>query len=120
MKKQKKKIITISILVGILIYGIVQAQEPVESPVKQNRQYTSNSYTAQVAAILSKYNPSSLTAADAKAINDAFRSAGIRRGPEQKQAIEAAGFDPRKISSLDPPPEKKDRKGQCYRKQSMQ
>ncbi len=60
----------------------------------------------KVAAILSKYKAANLTVADAKAINEAFRAAGVRRGPEQKAAIEAAGFDPQKISKLDPPPEK--------------
>ncbi len=59
-----------------------------------------------MAAILSNYDPANLTVADAKAINNAFREAGIRRGPGQKTAIESAGFDPQKISSLDPPPEK--------------
>jgi|GEM_PF-2801570 len=59
---------------------------------------------AKVVAILSKYSPSSLTAAEAKAINNAFRHAGIRRGPGQPEAIKAAGFDPEKIRALDPPP----------------
>ena len=35
---------------------------------------------AQVKEILSKYNASSLTAKDAKAINDAFRSGGTKMG----------------------------------------
>ena len=59
---------------------------------------------ALVASILSEYDAENLTAEDAKAINNAFREAGIRRGPGQQEAIEAAGFDPGKISSLDPPP----------------
>ena len=59
----------------------------------------------KVTEILSQYDPEELTATQAKAINDAFRKAGIKRGPGQQQAIEATGFDPRKISELDPPPE---------------
>ncbi|MCP4116967.1 MAG: hypothetical protein GY737_16495 [Desulfobacteraceae bacterium] len=65
----------------------------------------------KVASILSNYDPSNLTAADARAINDAFREAGVRRGPAQQEAIKAAGFDPHQISSLDPPPDGIRKKG---------
>ena len=65
---------------------------------------------SKVAAILSQYSPSSLSAADAKAINNGFRKAGVRRGPGQPEAIKAAGFDPEKIRALDPPPEPRSEK----------
>jgi hypothetical protein len=39
---------------------------------------------AEVKAILSRYGASSLTAQDARAINDAFRSAGLRNGPGRR------------------------------------
>jgi len=58
----------------------------------------------RVKTILSKYNESSLTAADAKAINNAFREAGIRNGSGLQQAIKDAGFVPEKIRALDPAP----------------
>ena len=58
---------------------------------------------AMVKAILSKYNATQLTAADAKAIHEKFREAGIHAGPETRDAINAAGFDPEKIKALDPP-----------------
>lgn len=61
--------------------------------------------TAKVAAVLARYDPAKLTAADAKAINNAFRQAGVKRGRAQQEAIAAAGFDPHTISKLDPPPE---------------
>lgn len=62
---------------------------------------------AMVKSILAKYDASSLTAADAKAIHKAFREAGIRKGPGMRDAVMAAGFDPAKLRSLDPPPQKK-------------
>lgn len=104
--KKNRSIITIA-LVCILSCGAVIADdhEPVEKPEQTNKeQYISNDLTARVAQILSNYDSANLTAADAKAINNAFREAGVRRGPGQKAAIKAAGFDPRTISSLDPPP----------------
>jgi phosphatidylethanolamine-binding protein (PEBP) family uncharacterized protein len=61
---------------------------------------------AQVKAILSKYGASKLTASDAKAINEAFRAAGLRNGPGLQQAIRDAGFVPERIGELDPPPDR--------------
>ncbi len=121
MKKYLKMFFVICICVSTLYYGVVIAgdanyQEYMEmqdknpgnnEPLQEVQQLTSEQ-TALVASILSKYNASSLTAEDAKAINNAFRSSGIRKGPGQQKAIEAAGFDPKKISFLDPPP-KRDR-----------
>jgi len=97
-------------LSGILIPGRAQAGDTNTSPFKGEEkqvQSLSDEQKARVASILSQYNASSLTAADAKAINNAFREAGIRRGPGQRAAIEAAGFDPEKIRTLDPPPDRK-------------
>jgi len=87
-----------------------QADKPARHHSKQQEPQTQQltpELLSKVAAILSPYSPSSLTAADAKAINNAFRKAGIRRGPGQPEAIKAAGFDPEKIRSLDPPPKRK-------------
>jgi len=58
---------------------------------------------ARVQAILKAYKPASLVADDAKAIHRAFRDAGLRPGPGLRRAIEAAGFDPRRLHDLDPP-----------------
>jgi hypothetical protein len=59
--------------------------------------------TATIKTILSKYNASKLTAADAKAIHEKLREAGIHAGPETNDAIITAGFDPEKLRALDPP-----------------
>ena len=80
--------------------------------VQTQEQSLSDEQKARVVSILSQYDSSSLTVEDAKAINNAFREAGIRKGPGQREAIEAAGFDARKISTLDPPPARKRKDGE--------
>jgi|GEM_PF-3133493 len=79
-----------------------QRQPP---PRKSSGEFDGNEQQfAKVAEILSRFNPNSLTARDAKAINQAFREAGVRRGPSQTEAVRAAGFSPETIRRLDPPP----------------
>ena len=126
MKKHFKMISVVCALVSIIFYGTVQAgdsdqsqpsnqrQRPGEQGQRpdrrgnpgQGQQSLTDEQKARVVDILSQYNASSLTAEDAQAINNAFREAGIRQGPGQQEAIEAAGFDPLVISSLDPPPDR--------------
>ncbi len=60
----------------------------------------------KVASILARYDASTLTAEDAKAIHAAFRSAGIRGGPARGAVVKAAGFDPRRLRDLAPPPDR--------------
>ncbi len=72
-----------------------------------SRSHSTDVIKAKVQGILANYNADNLTKEDATAINNAFREAGIRKGPAQRQAIIAAGFSPQSISSLDPPPERK-------------
>jgi len=60
--------------------------------------------TTQVKAILSKYDPNTLTADQARAIHKTFRKAGLRGGPAMGDAVKAAGFDPDKLRDLAPPP----------------
>lgn len=62
---------------------------------------------AQIKTMLSKYNPSSLTVEDAKAIHRALRDAGVRGGREADTILSQFGFDPTEMSRLDPPPDKK-------------
>jgi hypothetical protein len=96
--------------ISVLFWGAALAGDAAPAPsqgVRTQEQPLSDELKARVVSILSRYDSSSLTAADAKAINNAFREAGIRRGPGQREAIEAAGFDPEKISALDPPPDRK-------------
>ena len=77
-------------------------QNPGQKPPEKTQTLTP-AQTATIKAILSKYNASKLTAADAKAIHEKLRDAGIHAGPETKDAIIAAGFDPEKLRTLDPP-----------------
>ncbi len=60
---------------------------------------------ASVKAILAHYDKDSLTAADARAINEAFRAAGLRNSPPLQEAIREAGFDPETLGRLAPPPD---------------
>ncbi len=48
---------------------------------------------SQVQSILSQYDASNITEADAKGIFQAFKDAGIQPGPGMRETIEAAGFD---------------------------
>ena len=63
-----------------------------------------NEQTKQVKVILSKYNPSALTAEEAKAIHAAFQQAGLPGGPAMNEVVADAGFSPDKLRDLDPPP----------------
>ncbi len=119
MKTHFKLIVFICVSLGVFLYGAaladdvgdpsqrgVQAQRWDGNDLPAEAQSLTDEQAAQVKSILSKYNASSLTAADAKAIHKAFRDAGIRKGPGQRNAILAAGFDPKKIRDLDPPPDR--------------
>ncbi len=97
---------TISTAFFLLLISVSICASQEQSNASDMGQQSSANATTTVAAILKNYNPNSLTQADAIAINNSFRQAGIRQGPQQKAAIQAAGFDPQKISSLDPPPNK--------------
>jgi Spy/CpxP family protein refolding chaperone len=59
---------------------------------------------ATVKSILAKYDASSLTADDAKAIHRTLREAGLRNGPDMDEVLKNAGFDSQKLRDLDPPP----------------
>jgi hypothetical protein len=84
------------------------AQEP--SRTREQAALT-QAQVAQVKGILSHYDPKTLTAADARAIHEAFREAGLRGGPAMREAIEAAGFDFDRLRELAPPPDRQNRQG---------
>ncbi len=63
-----------------------------------------DSQKSQVKAILAKYDASTLTADQAKAIHEAFHQAGIHGGAALNDAVKSAGFDPDKLRDLAPPP----------------
>lgn len=79
----------------------VTGQMPHEAPVS-----ITSEQKAQIKTILSGYDPSKLTADQAKEIHEKFRTAGIHPAPETRDAIIAAGFDPEKLRALAPPPGK--------------
>jgi hypothetical protein len=99
MKRSWKKIAMVCVSLSIVFSVAALADDS-----SGMRSESMNEQKARVASILSQYDASSLTAEDAKAINNAFRKAGIRNGPELSEAVKAAGFDGKTISALDPPP----------------
>jgi phosphatidylethanolamine-binding protein (PEBP) family uncharacterized protein len=110
-----KKTIICMIFLIMMCYLTTQAQNTSNLPqpgdrlpqqidkVEDSRSLTAEQKT-QVKSILSKYNESSMTVADARAINEAFRNAGLRNGPALQQTIREAGFVPERIGALAPPP----------------
>ncbi len=119
-QKKWKYSVLVSLLISIIAYGATmsireaKSQSGIgsetgmrDSPPHQ-KMVSTDELEARVKAILANYDASNLSKEDAIAINNAFRNAGIRRGPGQREAIIAAGFDPQTISSLDPPPKRKE------------
>ena len=69
------------------------------------------SQLAKIKSILAPYNPASLNVNDAKAIKRALRDAELRPIRALGEALLAAGFDPRRMDALDPPPPRPPRDG---------
>ncbi|MCX6250935.1 MAG: hypothetical protein NTX61_09290 [Bacteroidetes bacterium] len=105
--KNNVKNIRFALILLFLIWGFSFCQNTQnrgqETPQKQ--QTLTPEKTTTIKNILSKYNALTLTAADAKAIHQKFREAGIHAGPETRDAIKVAGFDSEKLRTLDPPPD---------------
>ena len=102
------KIILIAVIVSGFLAGngiCQQKQSSTQKPPQQNQQPITPDQAATIKKVLSKYDPAKLTAVEAKSIHDQFRQAGIHAGPETRDAIKAAGFDPDKLRTLDPPPD---------------
>ena len=107
--------ITLLALAGLLLCAPALAAEPRDPesgdrrpPRREGRAGEAGSLTLEqqqaVKAILSRYDAATLTAADARAIHDAFRQAGLRGGPALGDVLKAAGFDPDRLRDLAPPP----------------
>ena len=98
---------TLLIIIILLGSGPSFCQENKDLPKaqKENSKRISPEQTILITKILSGYNPSKLTAPDAKVIQEKFRDGGIHAGPECESVIRAAGFDPEKLRQLAPPPE---------------
>ncbi len=103
----KHKAMMIGFTLTLLLPAIIFCQDKQNPPQKpqQKVQAITPEQASTIKKILSKYNASTLTAADAKAIMEQFRQAGIHAGPETNDFIKAAGFDPEKLKSLAPPPD---------------
>jgi hypothetical protein len=120
-RAMKKRVFAAVMAAGIcfLFSAVAPAQNKDESKeasvIKDVRERPDDSASltaaqkAAVKSILSKYKAATLTAADAKAIHNAFRDAGLKSGPGLNQAVTAAGWNPDKLRDLDPPPDMKDR-----------
>ena len=112
--EKKVQNVLIVLILLVLTQGMIFCQNN-KKPSQQQEKGKSTTLTpdqsATIKTILSKYNPKTLTAADAKAIHEKFREAEIHAGPETRESIIAAGFDPEKLRTLDPPksPDNRDR-----------
>ena len=107
MRKKLMTFVVLGAVMGLFGGNMTLAEEPPQPfPRSEMQQELTAEQKDMIASVLSQYDPENLTAEDAKAINEAFREAGIRKGPDQREAIETAGFDPREISALDPPPDR--------------
>ncbi len=84
--------------------GMDGRRPPPDQELPGKYQTLTDAQAAQVKQILSRYNANSLTAADAQAIHEEFRQAGLRAGPAMADVIRAAGFDPDRLRDLAPPP----------------
>jgi Spy/CpxP family protein refolding chaperone len=73
-------------------------------PPREEQQTLTDQQQVTVKSILSKYDKSSLTAEQARAIHEEFRAAGLRAGPAMADVISEAGFDPEVLRKLAPPP----------------
>jgi len=117
------KLISFTIVWLILAAFSVSAQNTGSSLPRDGEQpheikYLTAEQKTQVKNILSKYDSSSLTADDAKAIHKALRGIGIRGGPEEDKLLISSGFDPEIIKKLDPPPNRpNDEKGSKGKRQ---
>lgn len=108
MKTELTKIIIVKIAICLIFNFLVSTTSLAENPPRQEgeqrkSQPLTDKQKAKVKSILSKYEASSLTADDAKAIHRAFRDAGLQNGPELNDAVKEAGFDPETLRDLDPP-----------------
>ena len=115
----KSRISLIIVSLGVLFYTYAMAEGPdVRKTADDGQgkvqaaedQQLSNEQSDKIKSILSAYDPATITASDAKAIHNAFREAGIRKGPGMLEAVKAVGFDHEKLRSLDPPPDANEKK----------
>lgn len=73
-------------------------------PADRPKEALTAAQLAKIKSVLAPYKAASLTADDAKLIKRTLRDAGMRRSRALGDALLAAGFDPRRLDELDPPP----------------
>ncbi len=107
IKVSEKKVSSLILVIMLTVLSqsmiFCQNKENPEQKSQEKSQVLTPAQTSTVKAILSKYSASKLTAADAKAIHEKFREAGIHDGPETRDVLVSAGFDPERLRTLDPP-----------------
>lgn len=94
--KNTNLIISYIVLIMIIIASAAGAQNKSGN--------LSDEQKSKINSILSAYNNATLSSEQAKEIHEKFRIAGIHAGPETKDVIISAGFDPEKLNALAPPP----------------
>lgn len=111
-------IVIMTMCMASSMQGFAQADN--NTPRQEQGEILTTEQAAQVKQILSLYAATSLTAADAIAVHNAFREAGLRGGPAMNETIKAAGFDPDKLRNLAPPPDAQPGSGTEKREQQQQ
>ena len=81
-----------------------QNSKPGERAEDRAEQALTAEQLAKLKSVLAPYKAASLKVADAKLIKRTLRDAGMRRSRALDAALLAAGFDPRRLDELDPPP----------------
>ena len=81
-----------------------QNSKPGERAEYRAEQALTAEQLAKLKSVLAPYKAASLKVADAKLIKRTLRDAGMRRSRALDAALLAAGFDPRRLDELDPPP----------------
>ena len=79
------------------------------SGIHDDAQTISDEQKTAARNVLLKYNASTLSTEDAKAIHKAMRDIGISGGRAEDELLSSAGFNPEVLKKLDPPPDKSGR-----------
>lgn len=109
MKRIVRKVIMNLLIPGTLMVlmtftGCSQSSDQARKPAEKTVQPAPAGEAEKIKEILSQFDSRSLDKEMAVQIHERFRAAGIHPGPENREAITAAGFDPDKLRDLAPPP----------------
>lgn len=109
MNRRIIAIVTALSMLCLLPLSLHAAENRRDGAAREDAAPISETQKTEVKKILSGYDKSALTAEQAKAIHRAFKEAGIRGGPSLNEAVKDAGFDPKKLRDLDPPPDRQNK-----------